>query len=101
VNETIFQIDDSIFPWPTDEGMWMGWVDHMTIWFPMRAKYLLGDDPSNVDTYQKPIALVAQFPESETSWPFLFKGSHPVNQWRRPTEAELEKAKTFYASGIV
>ena len=40
--------------------------------------------------------LVAQFPESATSWPFTFQKCHSAKEWRRPTAEEMEKARKFY-----
>lgn len=91
---SIRTIDDPVYPWPGGEGIWMGWIEEMKHWFPLRVKELK-DDLQGPD-FGKPIAIVAQFPVSPDSWPYLFRGNHPVTQWRRPTEQELAKAKTFY-----
>lgn len=92
--------------WPTDEGIWMAWIGDTTGWFPLRSKYLRDDLPTREEMAReaagevmpprKVLAIVAQWPESEKSWPFTFKGCHPAQLWRRPTEDEMRRAKIFY-----
>jgi len=83
----------SDFDWPTDEGIWMGFIEPIG-WFPMKTKGLIDDLGSN-----ECLAILAQFPKSKDDWPFTFKGCHPATKWRRPTDEEMSKAKIFY--GIV
>jgi len=93
-------------PWPTDEGIWMGWIDSGIGWFPMQTMYLRDDLPSKEEIEEerrsgvkwigKPLVIVAQWPESETSWPYTFQQCHPVKRWRRPTEDETRRAMIFY-----
>jgi hypothetical protein len=68
----------------------MGFIDSVG-WFPMRTKELTDDLGSGAC-----LAILAQFPESASSWPFTFQGCHPVKLWRRPTGDEMERAKVFY-----
>lgn len=95
-----------ILAWPTDEGIWM--ADFKSIgWFPIRTMYLRDDCPTAAEMAREAageimpprpvIAIVAQFPESETSWPYTFQACHPAKQWRRPTVEELARAKHFYS----
>lgn len=94
---TLLTFDDPVFPWPVSEGIWMGWLNDC--WFPLKVKELKGDLQDMTATIPDEtvtIAIVAQFPESETSWPYLFRGNHPVNQWRLPSEEEMVRAKHFY-----
>lgn len=86
-------VQEPIFTWPQDEGIWMGWLDDC--WFPLKVKELKGDTEGHAD-FGRTIAIVAQFPESTTSWVYLFQGNHPVLRWRRPTEDELRRARQFY-----
>src|SRR5437762_2936087 len=90
------QPDGSETPWPTDEGIWLGWIDGGIGWFPMQTMYLRDDLPSREEMEEerrtgvkwigKPLAVVAQWPESETSWPYTFQKCHPAKRWRRPNE---------------
>jgi hypothetical protein len=92
--------------WPTDEGIWMGFIDGGIGWFPMQTMYLRDDLPTREEMAReaagevmpprKVLAIVAQWPESETSWPYTFQGCHPAKQWRRPDEDELRRALIFY-----
>jgi len=85
----------AIVEWPTAEGYWMGLLDDGT-WFPLHVKGLKDDMPD-----AKPgtiLAYVAQHPQSEESWPYLFPGNHPVSQWRLPTPAEVTRIENFYGS---
>lgn len=74
----------------------MGFVDAVGCWFPLKAKALLGDLPDDAATFGKPIGIVAQWPDSKNSWSYTFKGCHPVKRWRKPTQAELTRARHFY-----
>ena len=76
-------------------------------WFPLQTMAMKDDLPSAEQMRlerESPatappravLLIVAQWPESELSWPYTFKGCHPVKQWRRPTDDELIKAKHFY-----
>jgi len=98
--------ESEIFAWPTDEGVWMGFLDGGIGWFPLRTMYLRDDLPT-LDEIRRQLAgevmpprailaIVAQYPESENHWPFTFKGCHPVSQWRRPNADELKRAQVFY-----
>ena len=98
--------------WPTDEGVWMANIALATgsaepDWFPLQTMAMKDDLPSAEQMRlerESPatappravLLIVAQWPESELSWPYTFKGCHPVKQWRRPTDDELIKAKHFY-----
>jgi hypothetical protein len=87
--------------WPSDEGIWMGWIETTSgDWFPLKTMALRDDLPRGGETLansqRRLLAIVAQWPESEKSWPYTFKGCHPVKRWRRPTEDELRRAKIFY-----
>lgn len=93
--------------WPTDEGIWMGFHKALGGWFPLLTMALKDDLPSKEQMRleaespetappRATLAIVAQWPESETKWPYTFKGCHPVKQWRKPTEEELVKARHFY-----
>ena len=73
--------------------MWMAWIEAIQDWFPLRAR-LLKEYPPDVPHLEMPI--IAQWPESDKSWPYTFKGCHPVKRWRKPTEEELAKAQHFY-----
>lgn len=95
-----------IVPWPTDEGLWMGNVSAVG-WFPFYTKGLEDDLPSREQMRlekESPetapprtiLCIVAQWLESDKSWPFLFKSNHPAKEWRRPTEDEECRAKVFY-----
>lgn len=42
------------------------------------------------------LAIVAQVPQSEISWPYTFQSCHPAKRWRRPDPDELHRAKIFY-----
>lgn len=75
-------------------------------WFPIRIMYLRDDlpTPSDLD-YEKAIgyplqrrviAIVAQHPESATSWPYTFERCHPAKAWRRPDNDEMARALVFY-----
>ena len=75
--------------WPTDKGIWMGYFEAVKDWIPMLTDELKENLPT-------PNLIVAQFPESNKSWPYTFQGCHSVNKWRRPTDEELEKAKKFH-----
>ena len=85
--------------WPTDEGIWMARFESIG-WFPIRSKYLRDDLPTREEMAReaagevmpprKVLAIVAQFPESATSWPFTFQKCHPAKEWRRPTAEEME-----------
>ena len=92
--------------WPTTEGIWMGWFEDVG-WFPMKTMFLRDDCPTlamlRIEQEEplaapprRPLALVAQFPESAASWPFTFQKCHPAKKWRRPDEDELFKALAFY-----
>lgn len=96
-----------IIPWPTDEGIWMGNNVDLGGWFPFLTKALRDDLPSAEQLRlerESPatappravLGILAQWPMTKDSWPFTFKGSHPVKEWRRPTEEELKKARHFY-----
>lgn len=98
MNETI--------DWPTDEGIWMG--HHIDLgWFPFLTKALRDDLPTKEQLRleaESPetappraiLMIVAQWPESKSSWPYTVKGCHPVKVWRKPDEEELKRAQTFY-----
>ena len=98
-----------ILEWPTDEGMWMANFQSIG-WFPLRTKYLRDDLPTieemareaagEVLPARKILAILAQFPESKTSWPFTFQSCHPVKHWRRPTDEEMAKARIFYGEEL-
>jgi len=88
---------NSILPWPTEEGIWMGWLEDC--WFPLKAVELKGDledMKKSIPTEHFTLGIVVQFPMSDESWPFTFKQCHPVEKWRRPTEDELRRARAFY-----
>jgi len=36
-------VSGSETPWPTDEGIWLGWIDGGIGWFPMQTMYLRDD----------------------------------------------------------
>lgn len=94
-------------PWPTDEGIWIGYVDGVG-WMPFQTMFLRDDLPTQQDMAEekrtgvkwigKPLAVVAQLPERDGSWPYLFKGSHPVSRWRRPDADELRRAQVLYGT---
>jgi hypothetical protein len=98
----------TLVEWPTDEGIWMGNMGKPGAgeWFPLKTAPLRDDLPSPEEIAREKagevmppraiLAIVAQWPKSETEWPFLFKGNHPVKEWRRPTPDELQRAKRFY-----
>lgn len=74
-------------------------------WLPLQTMALTDDLPSVEQMrleaeHEAPprriLAIVAQWLESATSWPYTFKGCHPVKEWRRPTKEELFKARIFY-----
>jgi hypothetical protein len=66
--------------WPTEKGIWMAWFESMDCWFPIKAK-LLKEYPEGEP--HLPMPIVAQFPESVTSWPYTFKGCHLERVSRR------------------
>jgi hypothetical protein len=78
--------------WPTEPGIWCGEIPGVG-WFPMRVRRWK-EYPEGVP--HLPMPLVAQFPESKTSWPFTVQGCHPAKSWRRPTDDEMRRAKIFY-----
>lgn len=84
-----------VIAWPTADGLWMAYIEAMGCWFPLRAM-ALRDDLDSKNPNPPVLAIVAQFPESETSWPFTFRQCHPAKRWRRPTDEEKEKAMKFY-----
>jgi hypothetical protein len=95
-----------IIPWPTSDGLWMANITEIG-WFPLQVMALKDDLPSLEQMLLEkespesapPRAIagyVAQWPESKGHWPYTFKGSHPVKEWRKPTYEELTKAKQFY-----
>lgn len=98
-------MNTEIVAWPTDEGIWLGDVKEIG-WFPFQTKYLRDDLPSldeikreesgEVMPPRRVLAIVAQFLESDTSWPYLFKGNHPAKEWRRPDVDEMSRARIFY-----
>ncbi len=92
--------------WPDGDGIWMANIPEIG-WFPLRVKALVDDLPSAEQLHAEAVspetapprrilAYVAQFPESETSWPYLFPGNHPAKEWRRPSMDEMAKADRFY-----
>lgn len=92
--------------WPTTEGIWIGYIEGVGE-FPFKTMFLRDDLPTRemlrieqeeplAAPPRRTLALVAQWPESEKSWPYTFKRCHPVKRWRRPTEEELAKALHFY-----
>lgn len=88
-------------PWPTSEGYWMGFLnDH---WFPLETMRVKDDLPIiNIDAHTQASAqvgmpIVARFPKTRGDWPFIFKGNHPVNRWRLPTETEADQIRHFYS----
>ena len=93
-------------PWPTDVGIWRGFVEGGIGWFPLQTLYLRDDLPTGEEMAREAagevmpprrvLAVVAQWLESETSWPYTFQQCHPVKQWRRPTEQEMARAQVFY-----
>lgn len=88
-------ISEEVISWPTSEGLWMAYFDAMGCWFPIKCK-ALRDDLDAKDPNPPILAIIAQFPESETSWPFTFRHCHPAKRWRRPTDEEIAKADKFY-----
>ncbi len=95
-----------VIDWPTDEGIWMG--HHKDLgWFPFQTKAMRDDLPSaeqlrlerespETAPPRRVLAIVAQWLESERSWPYTVQNCHPVKMWRKPTAEELAKAKHFY-----
>lgn len=77
-------------------------------WFPLKTLYLRDDLPSREEMAREAagevmpprpvLAVLAQWPESDKSWPFTFKNCHPVKEWRRPTDEEMAKALHFYGN---
>ena len=104
--EPLEEAHGSVVEWPTDEGIWMGNISSGIGWFPLQTMYLRDDLPSREEMDRaaagevmppRPVlAVLAQWPESEQSWPYTFKGCHPVSEWRRPSDEEKEKALHFY-----
>lgn len=86
---------NEVIEWPTDEGIWMANFESVG-WFPIQTMYLRDDLPTveemareksgEVMPPRKVLAILAQFPESENSWPYTFKSCHPAKGWRRPTD---------------
>lgn len=72
----------------------MGYHDALG-WFPFQTM-ALRDDLVPAGEVGRVLTIVAQWPESKDSWPYTFRGCHPVKQWRRPNADELEKARKFY-----
>lgn len=87
-----------IIAWPNSDGLWMAFFDSMGCWFPIRT-LALRDDLDAKNPNPPVLAIVAQFPESQTSWPFTFRQCHPAKRWRRPTDDERKKAQVFYGIG--
>src|SRR5262245_38614712 len=98
---------ESEVDWPTDEGIWMGYVSKTSGWFPFRTMALRDDLPSaeqleaeRLDPVNVPpraiLMIVAQFPQSQDRWPYTVQGCHPATKWRRPNDEEKQKALHFY-----
>ncbi|HEY3898952.1 MAG TPA: hypothetical protein VGM54_10085 [Chthoniobacter sp.] len=79
--------------WPTEEGIWMAYLEEMGCWFPLKARLLKKYAPG---VPHLPMPIVAQWPESIQRWPYTFQRCHPAKRWRRPTEEEMAKARNFY-----
>ena len=95
---------NAVVEWPTDEGIWMANFPDGIGWLPMETLALRDDLPSKEQRRleyeheappRKILAIVARLPLRDGSWPYVFKGTHPAKEWRRPTADEMKRARVF------